>query len=121
MNCVGTIYAAAAALCLCSPALAGNGNALAGGWNGELSGAGLHVGAPVPTGNGSGAPARQAAAPSSYSSGGSFFEFGSEGGSGQTSGGAPSPEVNAGLGLLLAGGTVAFLRRKRGRPASPAT
>lgn len=121
MNCVGTIYAAAAALCLCSPTLAGSGNALAGGWSGELSGAGLRVGTPVPTVNGSGTPARQAAAPSSYSSGGSFLEFGSGGGSGQTSGGAPSPEVNAGLGLLLVGGTVVFLRRKRGRLVSPAT
>lgn len=36
------------------------------------------------------------------------------GGSGGGSGGAPSPEVNAGLGMLPAGGTFVFLRRKRG-------
>ncbi|MBP2492741.1 hypothetical protein ABID82_003224 [Methylobacterium sp. PvP062] len=32
---------------------------------------------------------------------------------GDHSGGAPSPEVNAMLGLALAGGTLAFLRRRR--------
>ncbi|MET3414950.1 hypothetical protein [Methylobacterium sp. 1030] len=32
---------------------------------------------------------------------------------GGRSGGAPSPEVNAMLGLALAGGTLAFLRRRR--------
>jgi len=47
-----------------------------------------------------------------------FFEavLASDGGptgGGSSSGGAPSPEVNALLGLALAGGTVAFLRRKR--------
>lgn len=31
-----------------------------------------------------------------------------------STGGAPSPEVNAGLGMLLAGASLAFLRRKRG-------
>lgn len=36
----------------------------------------------------------------------------SSGGGG--SGGVPSPEVNAGLGVLLAGASFAFLRRKRG-------
>lgn len=36
-------------------------------------------------------------------------------GGGANSGGAPSHEVNAGLGILLAGATVIFLRRKRGR------
>ncbi|MBE7182228.1 MAG: hypothetical protein INR71_13670 [Terriglobus roseus] len=38
----------------------------------------------------------------------------SSGGGGGGSGGAPSPEVNAGLGVLLAGGTFIFLKRKRG-------
>jgi hypothetical protein len=35
-------------------------------------------------------------------------------GGGGGSGGAPTPEVNAGLGVLLAGASFAFLRRKRG-------
>lgn len=34
--------------------------------------------------------------------------------SGGGSGGVPSPEVNAGLGMLLAGATFVFLRRRRG-------
>lgn len=46
-----------------------------------------------------------------------FFEAVLASGSGSgggDAGGAPSPEVNVGLSLLLAGATVAFLRRKRG-------
>lgn len=35
------------------------------------------------------------------------------GGGGSGSGGAPTPELNAGLGILLAGASFAFLRRKR--------
>jgi len=35
-------------------------------------------------------------------------------GGGGGSGGAPTPEVNAGLGILIAGASFAFLRRKRG-------
>jgi hypothetical protein len=52
---------------------------------------------------------------SSFSSGQSFFDatLSSGGGSGG-SGGVPTPEVNAGLGIVLAGATFAFLRRKRG-------
>lgn len=46
-----------------------------------------------------------------------FFEAmlssSAEGGSGGSSGGAPSPEVNTILGLAMAAGTVAFLRRRR--------
>lgn len=38
--------------------------------------------------------------------------------SGGGSGGVPTPEVNALLGLTLAGGTVAFLRRRRGNRAA---
>ena len=45
---------------------------------------------------------------------------GGGGGSGGASGGAPAPEVNAGLGLLLAGITVAYLRRRRVRRARAA-
>ena len=114
MKCLGRIYAAGLAICLCSPAHAGNGNALAGGWNGEMSGGGLRVGSPSPTPSGGSTPAPLASASTSYSSGGSVFEFSSGGGGSQNSGGAPSPEVNAGLGLILVGGTVAFLRRRRG-------
>jgi hypothetical protein len=46
-----------------------------------------------------------------------IFNFGSGGGGSAQSGGAPSPEVNAALGFLLAGSTVAFLRRRRTRDA----
>ncbi len=38
---------------------------------------------------------------------------GGGGGGGGASGGAPTPEINAGLGLILAGATFAFLRRRR--------
>ncbi|MGU3668188.1 hypothetical protein ACLBX9_28720 [Methylobacterium sp. A49B] len=45
--------------------------------------------------------------------------FGGGGGGGQqgggNTGGAPSPEVNAMLGLVLAGGTVAFLKRRKSK------
>lgn len=46
--------------------------------------------------------------------------FGSGGGSqgGGNSGGAPSPEVNALLGLALAGGTVAYLKRRKAKSKS---
>lgn len=51
----------------------------------------------------------------SFSSGQSFFDATlSSGGDSGGSGGAPSPEVNGGLGILLAGATFVFLRRKRG-------
>lgn len=38
---------------------------------------------------------------------------GGGGGGSSNSGGAPTPEVNTGLGMLLVGATLAFLRRKR--------
>jgi uncharacterized membrane protein YgcG len=41
------------------------------------------------------------------------------GSTGGNSGGVPSPEVNITLGLVLAGGTVAFLRRRRRDAAVP--
>lgn len=44
--------------------------------------------------------------------------FGGGGGGGGNSGGAPSPEINAMLGLMLAGGTVAFLRRRKSGKAN---
>jgi hypothetical protein len=51
----------------------------------------------------------------SYYDGASFFDaiLSSNSGNG-SSGGAPTPEVNAALGLAIAGATVAFLRRRRG-------
>lgn len=103
---------------LCSPVWAGNGNALAGGWNGELSGGGLRLSpatAPANHGSPSSAPAFD-----SGSSSGSLFDFGSGGSSSHSSGGAPSPEVNAILGLMLAGSTVAFLRRRKSGTAKSA-
>lgn len=42
-----------------------------------------------------------------------IFNFGTGGSGGAHSGGAPSPEVDAAIGLLLAASTVAFLRRRR--------
>ena len=60
---------------------------------------------------------------SPYGSGGAFaglFESDSSSGGGGGSGGAPAPEINAILGLALAGGTVAFLRRRRGERSEPA-
>ncbi|MCJ2055250.1 hypothetical protein MKL09_01640 [Methylobacterium sp. J-048] len=49
-----------------------------------------------------------------------FFlsDTGFGGGSGGSSGGAPAPEIDAMLGLTLAGGTVAFLKRRRRAPAA---
>ena len=57
----------------------------------------------------------------SWSSGDSLFGHGAATGASQgwsgggASGGAPAPELNAGLGLLLAGITVVYLRRRRVR------
>jgi hypothetical protein len=53
----------------------------------------------------------------SYYNGASIFDaiLTSTSGSGNgSSGGAPAPEVNAALGLVIAGATVVFLRRRRG-------
>lgn len=43
-----------------------------------------------------------------------FFSAGPSGGN---SGGAPAPELGTLLGLTLAGGTLAFMRRRRGEPS----
>ncbi|MCJ2096022.1 hypothetical protein MKK67_26515 [Methylobacterium sp. J-072] len=57
-------------------------------------------------------------AAASYGADGAFAGlFSLDAGSGGHSGGAPAPEINAVLGLALAGGTVAFLRRRRRAPA----
>lgn len=116
MKYVSIVCLAGAAVGLCSPASAGNGNALAGGWNGQLT-SGIKSAAPGP------APVTAPANVSTtVSSGGIFsgpaFSFGSGGGgSGGNTGSAPSPEVNATLSLILVGGTVAILRRRRARKA----
>ena len=60
---------------------------------------------------------------SPYGTGGAFaglFESSAAAGAGGGSGGAPSPEINAILGLALAGGTVTFLRRRRREQSGPA-
>jgi len=60
---------------------------------------------------------------SPYGAGGAFaglFESSAAAGAGGASGGAPSPEINAILGLALAGGTVTFLRRRRREQSGPA-
>ncbi|MDP4003443.1 hypothetical protein [Methylobacterium sp. NEAU K] len=106
---------------LCSPALAGNGNALAGGWNGELSGRGLSVGTAGISASGGNAaatpPSSRGQSRAESSTGGSGHSIGShfdfDAGASRDVGGAPAPEVNAGLGLILAGATVVFLRRRR--------
>ncbi len=103
---------------LCSPAWAGRGNALAGGWDSTLTN-GKQNAAPAaaPT------TTRTTASTSLFSAGifaGSSFSLSSlGGGSGGNTGGAPSPEVNAALSLILVGGTVAFLRRRQFRNAEP--
>lgn len=49
--------------------------------------------------------------------GGSLFDFGSVSSTSRASGGAPTPEANALLSLMLASGTAAFvLRRRRSMP-----
>jgi len=109
---------AVVAVNLCAPARAGSGNALAGGWDGTLTtGKQNVVPAPAPTSTST------TVSTSLFSAGnfaGSSFSFGfGGGGSGGNTGGAPSPEVNAVLSLILVGGTVAFLRRRRIRNAEP--
>jgi len=110
MKYAGIICFAVAAVTPCNPAWAGHGNALAGGWDGTTT-----------SGNRRSAPAAAPATATptvvrALSSGGIFagpsFRFDSGGGG---SGSAPSPEVNATLGLILVGGTVAILRRRRAR------
>ena len=61
----------------------------------------------------------------SRSFGSSIFDFSSSSGTSQSysgggSGGAPTPEVNASLALLLAGGILVFLRRRRNHQVRPA-
>ncbi|MCJ2135903.1 hypothetical protein MKK69_17900 [Methylobacterium sp. J-026] len=113
MKYVGLVGCAVVAAGFCSPALAGRGNALAGGWDSTLSSGAQHT-AP--------APAHSGTAPSVSLFSGGFFGgsgYGSGSGSSQNAGGAPSPEVNAACGLILVGATVAFLRRRRTRRAEP--
>ncbi|SFL26087.1 hypothetical protein [Methylobacterium pseudosasicola] len=80
-------------------------SAASGGAGGGSGGGGHTVTGPV--------------AAASYGADGAFAGlFSLDAGSGGHSGGAPAPEINAVLGLALAGGTVAFLRRRRRAPAA---
>lgn len=120
MKYVSIICSAVAAVSLCTPAWAGRGNALAGGWDGTLTSGHQQV-APA-----SAPAARNATVATSFFSGGIFagsaFSFGSgSSGSGTNTGSAPTPEVNAALSLVLVGGTVAILRRRRSRKVEPQT
>lgn len=119
MRYVSILCYAAVAVNLCSPAWAGRGNALAGGWDGTPT-SGNQRSAPAPAT----APAPANASPlttlfSAGAFGGAIFNVESAGGSSANTGGAPTPEVNATLGLILVGGTVAFLRRRRTGKAKP--
>lgn len=122
MKYVSIVCFTAVAVNLCGPAWAGRGNALAGGWDSTLTTANQRPApATAPASSGSASPS-PAAATSLFSVSlfaGPAFNFGSGGGSSGNTGGAPSPEVNATLGLILVGGTVAFLRRRRIRKVEP--
>lgn len=122
MKYVRILCYAAVAINLCSPAWAGRGNALAGGWDSSLTSATPRSAPATAPASPSTAPASTGPSTSLFSTGafgGSVFTFGSGGGSSGNTGGAPSPEVNATLGLILVGGTVAFLRRRRTGNAKP--
>ncbi len=130
MNYVGTCFFNEVGLCLCSPVTAGSGNpssslsvdqAVGADPRLFLSGSPLAVtrtsAAPTPGGFQDGAAANRTP---SRPFGAALFEVSSGGGGGASLGGggfggAPSPEVNAGLALLLVGATVAILRRRRDR------
>lgn len=131
MNYVGTCFFDEVGRCLCSLMVAGSGSASANQQTGvaftpdpRLFQSGLTPGltrsAPAST---SGSAPNIVA--SNGKPGGGFvetlFDLGATGGPSPHYGGAPMPEVNAGIGLLLAGLTVAVLRRKRGRQMSRAT
>lgn len=123
MNYLSTTGCALILALLATPADAGNGNALAGGWNGSLSGSTLQIGGtaaarasagptsqPGPSaGRGANASAQASAG---ASSGGSLFDFSLSSGGGQNVG-APGPEAGAGLSFLLLAGAYALLRRRR--------
>ncbi len=128
MNYVGICFFDEVGRCLCNLMVAGSGNASANQQTGiaftpdpRLIQSGLAPGltrsAPAST---------SSSAPNTFASNGkpgsgfveTLFDLGATGGPSPHYGGAPTPEVNAGLGLLLAGLTVAVLRRKRGRRMS---
>ena len=121
MKYVGLVGCAVVAAGFCSPALAGRGNALAGGWDSSLTSGAQHTApASAPAPAPAPAPAHSGTAPTISLFSGGFFGgsgYGSGSGSSQNAGGAPSPEINAACGLILVGGTVAFLRRRRTRRA----
>ncbi|SDO64043.1 PEP-CTERM protein-sorting domain-containing protein [Methylobacterium phyllostachyos] len=119
MKYVSILCTSAVVIGLGSPAAAGTGNALAGGWDGTLASRNTSPAASTaPTR----VPASASTSPFSVEVfAGPSFSFGSGGGSSGNTGGAPSPEANTILSLLLVGGTVAFLRRRRNDEAKPQT
>jgi hypothetical protein len=115
---------------ICGPACAGNGNALAGGWNGEVPARSLGIGGTGGSQFGVSAVGRvapQASASAHASSSGSvdgssglsIFDLGFTSG-GARNLGAPGPEAGAGLTSLALAGAYALMRRRRtvGKAAS---
>jgi len=132
MNYVGTCFFNEVGLCLCSPVTAGSGHPSSSQSVSQTVGADPRLfssGSPLAVTRTSAAPApggfQDGAAVNRTPSrpfGAALFEASSGGGGGSSFsgggfGGAPSPEVNAGLALLLVGATVALLRRRRDRAA----
>jgi hypothetical protein len=129
MNYVGICFFTEIGRCLCGPVAGGSGNAVTNDQAGRPSVGDLHVSlAAVSTigvrtseasAAGGGQGKSSAFAGSGGHSGDSLLGFGSvsaaEPSWGGGSGGAPTPELNAGLGLLLVGFTVVVLRRRRSR------
>ena len=131
MNYVGICFFNDVGRCLCGPVAAGGGSTLAANQSSSATvndvrlsvpgGSMVAASTPLASASGGGAGRTAAYTMAGRRSGDSVSDFRSgtaaspswSGGSG--SGGAPAPEVNAGLGLLLAGITVAYLRRRRDR------
>lgn len=131
MDYVGICYFTEVGRCLCAHAAGGGGNSLAADQNTGLSAGVLRLlpaVAPATGANpssasppGAGGSRTASSAPLLRGSGEPVFAFSSLSGTGEgwgaggATGGAPSPEVNAGLSLILAAGAVAFLRRRRAK------
>lgn len=131
MNYVAPCFFAEVGRCLCIPVSVGSGNSPARQQTDfasiadprlNFSGSFPSLARPIPApaaGDGQGTIAMTNAPSRGF--GGALFDLSIGGGGGHASGGresfggAPTPEVNASLGLLLVGVTVAVLRRRRGR------
>ena len=130
MNYVGICFFTEIGRCLCGPVAGGSGNVVTNDQAGRPSVSDLHVSLAVVStsgvstssvsASGGGQGRHSTSAPGGHS-GDTLFGFGSMSeaepswGGGISSGGAPTPEVNAGLGLLLVGVTCVVLRRRRSR------